>query len=106
MEQQEIIEIIETQENWDSKDLIKTIKKEGKKRIKVKFCYIAGYECLRDGTQIEECNSLEDVQNVLRDWDIDFDENITNVKKLLDSIEDEWCDKFDDGGGSAWIEVD
>jgi len=104
MEQKEIIKIIKTKDNWDSTDLIKEIKSQDKKMIKIKFCRIGGYECLKEGTKSEICKSLKDVQSILEDWNIEYDESIKDPIKLVKSIEAEWSDKFDDGGGSGWIE--
>mgnify|MGYP003644409939 CR=1 FL=1 len=103
MEQKAIIRIIKSKDNWDSKELVAAIKAEEKKVVRIKFCRIGGYESLRDGTQTEVCKSLEDVQNLLDDWDIEYDETITDPYKLADSIELKWEDMFDDGGGSGWI---
>ena len=74
------------------------------KIMKIRFCHIGGYECLRDGTQTEICRSLSDVQCVLEDYEIEYDKTIKDPIKLAESIEDEWADRFDDGGGSGWIE--
>jgi hypothetical protein len=104
MEQKEIIKIIKTKDSWDSKDLIKLIKSQDKKQIKIKFCHIGGYECLKDGTKTDICKSLQDVKDILDAYEIEYDENITNPIKLVESIEEEWSDSWDDGGGSGWIE--
>lgn len=104
MEQEEIIKIIKTKENWSSKDLIDLIKKETKKKIKIIFYHIGGYECLRDGTKEDVCNSLEEIQNVLNDHDIEYDTTITNPYVLVESIKKEWIEMHDDGGGSGWID--
>ena len=53
----EIIKIIRTKENWNSKELINEIKLINHKKIKIDFCYIGGYELTKDGTQIETCVS-------------------------------------------------
>ena len=104
MEQQEIINIIKTKDNWDSSDLIEVIKSESKKQIKIKFCHIGGYECLKDGTQIDICKSIDAVRDVLDNYDFEYDKNITDPIALVVSIEKEWEERFDDGGGSGWIE--
>lgn len=104
MDQKEIIKIIKTKESWISKDLIKEIKNQDKAKIKIKFCHISGYECLRDGTKTDICESLKDIQSVLYEYDIEYDDTITDPYKLVESIESEWTDRFDDGGGSGWIE--
>jgi len=113
MKQKDIIKLIKSKENWVSEDLIKTIESQDvvkrikspeEKRIKIKFCHISGYEGLRDGTKTEVCKSLKDIQDLLNDWEIDFDETIKDPIELVDSIENAWADKFDDGGGSGWIE--
>lgn len=104
MEQDDIIKIIKKKDNWDSKELIKTIKEKDKKQVKIKFCYIGGYECLKDGTQTEICKSLKEVQDLLEDIEIDFDKNIKDPIELAKSIESEWIERYNDGGGSGWIE--
>lgn len=104
MEQKEIIKIIKTKDNWDSNDLIKLIESQDKKQIKIKFCHIGGYECLKDGTKTEICKSLQDVKDMLYEYGIEYDETINDPIKLVKSIEDEWTDTWDDGGGSGWIE--
>lgn len=103
MEQKEIIKIIKTKESWKSKDLINLIKSKDKKQIKIKFCHIGGYECLKDGTITNICKSLQDIKDVLDDYEIEYDETITDPIKLVKSIEDDWSDTWDDGGGSGWI---
>lgn len=40
----DIIKLIKTKESWDSKELVKAIKKLGEDKIKIKFCHIGGYE--------------------------------------------------------------
>jgi len=104
MDHKEIIEIIKTKDNWKSSDLIKEIKKQANKQVNIKFCHIGGYELLRDGTKTEIAKDLVDVQGILIDHEIDFDETITDPIELANSIEDKWNDYYDDGGGSGWIE--
>jgi hypothetical protein len=104
MEQKQIIEIIKTKDNWESQELIKTIESQDKRQILIDFCYINGYECLRNGTQTKTCESLSDIQNLLNDYDIEFDREIEDPIKLAESIEGEWAERFNDGGGSGWIE--
>ena len=104
MEQDEIIKIIKSKDSWESKELIKTIKTEAKKQVKISFCHIGGYELLRDGTKTEECTSLSEVQGLLEEWEIEFDKTIKDPIKLAESIEDEWSESWNDGGGSGWIE--
>jgi len=104
MEQKEIIKIIKSKDIWQSDELIKVIKAQDKKTIKIEFCHIGGYECLRDGTRTKVCKSLKDVQELLDNWDIEYNANIKDAIQLADSIESKWADKFDDGGGSGWIE--
>lgn len=104
MEQKKIIKLIKTKDNWNSNELINLIKSEDKKQVKITFCRIGGYELLKDGTKKEKCKSLEDVQDVLSEWDFEYDKAITDPYKLVKSIEKEWEDMFDDGGGSGWIE--
>ena len=78
-------------------------------RVLVKFCHIGGYECLRDGTRTEECTSFQEALEILEDWEVELsvdpedysDETFTD---FLDAIEDDWNERFNDGGGSGWIE--
>lgn len=104
MEETEIINIIKTKDNWESNDLIKVIKEHNKNQINIKFCHIGGYELLRNGTKTETCKSLKDIQDILDDWEVDYDINITDPVKLAESVVDEWANSWDDGGGSGWIE--
>jgi len=100
MKQKEIIKLIKLKDTWDSDELIQLIQNN----VSINFCHIGGYELLRDGTKTEQCHSLIDVQGVLINWEIEFDESITDVLELVKSIESAWEDSFDDGGGSGWIE--
>jgi len=102
MTQTEIIKIIKTKDNWDSNDLIKTIESQARKEVK--FCHISGYESLTSGTKTNICKSLKDIQNLLNMYEIDYDKTITDPIKLAKSIENEWIEMHDDGGGSGWIE--
>jgi hypothetical protein len=104
MKTKEIIKIINRQDNWESTELVKLIKSESKKQIKITFAHIGGYELLRDGTQKDVCTTLEQVQCVLRNSDIEIDETITDPYKLVKEYGDEWAEGYDDGGGSGWIE--
>lgn len=78
-------------------------------RVLVKFCHIGGYELLRDGTSTEECTSFQEALDILEDWGVELsvdpkdysDETLTD---FLDAIEDDWNERFNDGGGSGWIE--
>lgn len=104
MEMKEIIKIIKTKENWNSEELINEIKIQDKKIIRVDFCHIGGYELMRDGTRIETCNSLNEIQDLLKEYGIDFDETIKDPIKLVKSILKKWKERWDDGGGSGWID--
>lgn len=104
METKEIIKIIKTQKEWDSKELIKKIKEAEKNEIHIEFHHIGGYELLRDGTQTDVCKSLKDIQTPLKGYDIEFDEEITDPYKLVESVDVEWEERWNDGGGSGWIE--
>ena len=99
-----LLVVAKSKEKWNSKELIKLIKSESKKQIKITFCHIGGYECLKDGTKTEICRSLGDIQEFLNDFDIEYDETITDPNELADSVEEEWSEIWDDGGGSGWIE--
>lgn len=104
MELFEIIEIIRAKNSWDSSELIEVLKKKESERIEIKFCYILGYESLKDGTHTEICRSLDEIRILLRDNDIEFDKTIEDPYKLAESVEEEWDDIHNDGGGSGWIE--
>ena len=104
MKQKNIIEIINTKENWVSSDLIDIIISQDNQEIEITFYHIGGYELLSDGTQTRICKSLKDVHDLLKYWDMDFDKNISDPLELVKSIESDWEDSFDDGGGSGWIE--
>jgi len=103
MDKQEIITLIGTQPEWDTKKLLAIIA-EGEAECDVTFYHIGGYELLRDGTKEETCNSLKEVQEFLDDVEIEYDETITCGEELAYSVEDKWAERYDDGGGSAWIE--
>ena len=92
-------------EEQEALGLIKKPKKPCIKKDKVIFYHIGGYECLRDGTHTEICETLEDVQDLLDDCDMEYDATITDMITLVHAIEDEWSDMWDDGGGSGWIEI-
>jgi len=104
MEHNEIIKIINRKVNWESKELVKLIKSESENQIKISFCHIGGYELLKDGTKTEICTSLEQVQGMLYNSDIEFDESIKDPYILADKYGDEWGEGYNDGGGSGWIE--
>lgn len=104
MNQQEIIKLIKTQKTWESDSLIKAIKEQAKKSINVKLCYIGGYELMKDGTKTKLCKSLEDIQDILEDFEIDYDNTITDPIALAMSVQQEWAESWNDGGGRGWIE--
>ncbi len=103
MEQKDIIKIIKSKDVWNSNELIETIVSEDKKQINIKFCHIGGYESLSDGTQTEICKSLKDVQDLLKEWDIEYDKDIKDPIELSKSVINIWEERFNDGGGSGWI---
>jgi len=104
MEMKEIIEIIKKKERWDSTYLIEIIESEEKKQTRYEFCRIGGYELMRDGTKTDVCTTIEEVQYLLEEYGIDFDKNIDDIGELVKSISEAWEERFDDGGGSGWIE--
>jgi predicted RNA-binding protein with EMAP domain len=104
METKEIIKIIKTKKNWESKELIELIKSTEQKHIRIEFCHIGGYELMRDGTQTEVCKSLKEIQCFLDGEEIEYDKTIKDPIKLVKSIEKEWAEIWDDGGGRGWIE--
>ena len=99
-----IINLINEKKNWNSVDLVYSIRKMIEKEIEIKFKYIGGYELLRDGTKTTVCTSLGDVQAFLDSFDIEYDESITDPIELAESVEYEWNEYYNDGGGSSWIE--
>lgn len=105
MNQNEIIAIIQTKESWDSKSLIDVIKDIDKKQINIDFCYIGGYELLTDGTKTKTCKSLKDIQILLDDFEVEYDETISDPYQLAESVRCEWKETWNDGGGSGWIKL-
>lgn len=103
METKDIIKIIKTKDNWESKELIELIKEKDKKQIRIEFCHIGGYELMKDGTETFICKSLKEIQRFLDDEEIEYDKTIKDPIKLVKSIEKEWSDIWDDGGGRGWI---
>lgn len=104
METKDIIKIIKKKKNWESSELIKLIKEYEEKEIKIQFCHIGGYELMSDGTQIEICKSLKEIQKFLEGYEIEYDKTIKDPKELVKSIYDAWEEMWDDGGGSGWID--
>lgn len=104
MELGDVIKIIQTNDSWKSSDLIDLLRLEDKKIINIKLCRIYGWEGLMDGTKVDICNSLDDIREILDDCNIKYDENIVDPYELVDSIEEDWNDKWSDGGGSGWVE--
>ena len=94
---------INTKDNWTTKELNAMIDRMIPK-IKIIFAHIGGYELLRDGTQEEEINSMKALKELLEDVEFEYDENIKDPVELAKSIESQWEDRYDDGGGSGWIE--
>ena len=109
---------IEIKVTEDGKDTIKKFKKLGKAleflesyddSLEITFYHISGYELLRDGTREETCSSFEGVLNLLEDWEIELpvnpdDYSEETITDFLDAIEPAWRERFNDGGGSGWIE--
>ncbi len=69
----------------------------------VTFYHIGGYELLRDGTQEESFDDVEDLKEFLNDLEFVFDGDIEDIYELAESVEDAWAARYDDGGGSGWI---
>ena len=88
---------------WTTEDLLNIIDKL-KPKCKITFFHIGGYELLRDGTKEETCDSLKEVQNLLEENELEYDTSLTDPIKLAKSVESQWEERYDDGGGSAWIE--
>lgn len=104
MELRELIKIIKTKDNWNTTELIEVLEQCGKNKIEINFCWIGGYECMKDGTKSHICRNLLEVQEFLDDHDIEYDDRITNPHELVDSIECDWEEMKNDGGGRGWIE--
>ena len=68
-------------------------------------CQIGGYELLRDGTKTTTCKSLKSIQELLDEWSIEYDAAIKDPLALAVSVRANWSASWDDGGGSAWIEL-
>ena len=109
---------IEIKVTEDGKDTIKKFKKLGKAleflesyddSLEITFYHIGGYELLRDGTQEETCSSFEEVLELLEDYEIELPVNPNDyseetITDFLDAIKSTWRERFNDGGGSGWIE--
>jgi hypothetical protein len=73
--------------------------------MSVTMCRIGGYELLRDGTREDgPFFDIEKLKDYLDDWGIEYTDIPKDVYELAEEIESQWSDKFDDGGGSGWIE--
>lgn len=109
---------IEIKVTEDGKDTIKKFKKLGKAleflesyddSLEITFYHINGYELLRDGTRKETCSSFEEVLELLDEYGIEppvdpNDYSEETITDFLDAIELAWHERFNDGGGSGWIE--
>ena len=109
---------IEIKVTEDGKDTIKKFRKLGKAleflesyddSLEITFYRIGGYELLRDGTREETCSSFEEVLELLEGWEIELpvnpeDYSEETITDFLEIIEPIWHERFNDGGGSGWIE--
>ena len=86
-----------------------------KEEFEIDLCHIVGYECLRDGTHIEKCKTLNDFFENFFDScydgvgrqdlnDLVEKENLDD-NTLLEELEYIWENNWDDGGGSGWFEI-
>ena len=81
-------------------------KLEEDSKEEVILCHIGGYELLRDGTLYDSYNDINLLKEELDSWEIEYDNSINNITELAESIEEQWEDLWDDGGGSGWIEYE
>lgn len=71
----------------------------------VLFCHIGGYELLRDGTHWEEVDyAIDSVLAHIEGYEIELDKEYNDIEELLEVVEILWAERFNDGGGSGWIE--
>lgn len=101
-------EFRKTVENLEIKSVEQVLllmdKMEEKEDNSITFYHIGGYECLRDGTREDgTVSTLEELQDFADDWEIDYDKSL-NFDELLEIVVKDWGERWDDGGGSGWIE--
>jgi len=94
---------INTQPQWATLELIDLIDSMTPKYT-INFMYIGGYELLRDGTIIETAHSIKDIHSILDNYEVNYDETITDPYTLVDSVKAVWAKRHNNGGGSGWIE--
>lgn len=102
MEIKELIKIIKTKDNWNTVELIEVLEQYDKDKIEINFCWIGGYG--GGGMNSHICRDLLEVQEFLDDYDIEYDDRITDPYELVDSIECDWAERYGDDGGRGWIE--
>lgn len=96
---------------------IKSSLENVQKQFNIKLCHIGGYELMRDGTQTEQATSLEEFFYHFftfceySEYNDVIDEIALNLDKLsgiqlYQKLENIWQDRFDDGGGNGWFELD
>lgn len=103
MDEFKLTALIKTKPSWNSNELLKAIKNLDSVKT-VTFSWIGGYELLRDGTRQDTYTDVKSVKDMLDDYEIEYDNRITDLIELSKSVEEAWADYNDDGGGSGWIE--
>ena len=70
------------------------------------FYHIGGYECLRDGTCDDGTyTSIKDIKYLLDEREIEYPTDIEDFYEFVEAITPAWEERYDDGGGSGWIEI-
>lgn len=107
-----LIAIDDTQNTFSSvKEAIKYLKTLEEPKVKkdrtptATFNYICGYEGLRDGTHTDKVKGLIELKDYLNENSISFDEELEDFYHIIDSIQEKWSERWDDGGGSGWIDT-
>lgn len=106
------ITLTKEQEEYVNKQLLLKEEKPKKEIFKVDLYHIGGYECLRDGTRVERYDTLTEFMEEMCSFstyrkklnDLAACEEL-NEGELFEVLEGIWSDRWDDGGGSGWMEV-
>jgi len=77
---------------------------------RIKMNYVGGYELLRDGTQTETVTNKSQIKAVLDSWEIEYPPDLFEkdipIPGIVEEIKELWADRWDDGGGRGWIEIE
>jgi len=77
---------------------------------RIKMNHIGGYELLRDGTQTETVTNEMQIKETLDEWEVEYPEDLfergITIPEIVEEIKKPWADRWDDGGGRGWIEVE